>query len=317
MQTQRYRIRNWSDYNKALIQRGSLTIWVEESSLKKWLSVSCTGSAGRPPTYSDEAILMMLVLRERFGLSLRSLQGFVISLFTIMGIVLPVPSYTQISRRATSLHKRLRRLSDGRPRHLIFDSTGLKVHGEGEWKVKVHGKGKRRVWKKFHVGVDAETQDIVMCELTGRDEGDAVTAGKMLDRHRGRLKSVRGDGAYDAGSFRNKVHQKGGQTIVPPPRNAVYKQAYEGWERGRDAALAEIEGLGGGEIGRKLWKKLTRYHLRSLVETTMFRLKKMLGPSLRARSSGAQRTEVYCKCLVINKMNKLGLPCGEWVNNAA
>jgi hypothetical protein len=98
-----------------------------------------------------------------------------------MNVDLPVPRYTQISRRAQSLHKQIRRyLKKGKKCHIIFDSTGLKVYGEGEWKVKIHGKSKRRTWRKFHIGIDAETQDILCCELTENDKGDAATAEKML-----------------------------------------------------------------------------------------------------------------------------------------
>jgi len=316
MQTEpTYRIRNWPEYNRALIQRGSITVWIEENAVKNWFSSYHTCQAGRPATYSDDAILMMLTLREVYKRSLRSLQGFVKSLFAAIGLDLPVPSYSQISRRAKSLHKRIKRLTQGKKaRHIIFDSTGLKVHGEGEWKVKVHGKGKRRTWRKFHIGIDAETQDIVCCELTGNEKGDAEVAERMLQDLPCRIKSARGDGAYDANRFRKKVRDKGGICIVPPPRDATYKGTVEiGWEKERDAAIAAIHGFGGNEIGRRLWKICSGYHERSLVETAMFRVKKMFGDKLKARSIGAQRTESICKCLIINKMNKLGMPKFEWI----
>lgn len=135
--------------------------------------------AGRPETYSEDAILMLLILREVFKLTLRSLQGFAKSIFKIMSLDISVPSYTQISRRAKTLHRRIRRLIEGRKNcHIIFDSTGLKVYGEGEWKVKVHGKSKRRTWRKFHVGIDAETQNVLCCELTENNKGDAEVAEK-------------------------------------------------------------------------------------------------------------------------------------------
>jgi hypothetical protein len=319
MQTEMtYKIRNWPEYNRALIQRGSINIWMEENSLKKWYFSSHTCVAGRPQTYSDDAILMLLMLREVFKLALRSLHGFIKSLFDLMGLSLSVPSYTQISRRAQTLHKRIKRLlSNKKNCHIIFDSTGLKVYGEGEWKVKVHGKSKRRTWRKFHIGIDAETQDILCCELTGNDKGDAEVAEKMLDDIAEPIRSARGDGAYDGQRFRKKVHEKSGSCIVPPPRGATYKGAPEGWERERDACLAAIEGFGGGEDGRKLWKKCAEYHQRSLVETAMFRVKRMFGERLKARSMGAQESEAICKCLVINKMNKSGMPRGEWILNAA
>lgn len=313
-----YRIRNWPEYNRALIQRGSITIWIDEKAVKNWFSSYHTCLAGRPATYSDEAILMMLVFREVYKCSLRGLQGFMQSLFQAMNLHLPVPSYSQISRRAKSLHKRINRLTQGKKAcHIIFDSTGLKVHGEGEWKVKIHGKGKRRTWRKFHIGIDSETQDIICCELTGNNKGDAEIAEQMLGKLPCKVKSARGDGAYDASRFRKKVHEKGGICIVPPPRDAAYKGAVKGWEKERDDAIAAICGFGGDDAGRRLWKMCSGYHERSLVETTMFRVKRMLGSSLKARTLGSQKTESICKCLVINKMNKLGMPKFEWVFEAA
>lgn len=320
MQTEpTYRIRNWSDYNRALIQRGSITVWFDEKAIKNWFSSHHTCRAGRPATYSDEAILMLLIFREVYGRSLRSLQGFVQSLFDMMSLSLPVPSYSQISRRAQSLHKKINRLTkDKKARHIIFDSTGLKVYGEGEWKVKVHGKSKRRTWRKFHIGIDAETQEILCCELTHNNKGDAEMAEQMLEKLPCKIKSARGDGAYDASRFRKKVHDKGGACIVPPPRDAAYKGVAEtGWEKERDHAISSINGFGGEDGGRRLWKMCSGYHERSLVETAMFRVKRMLGGRLKARSIGPQKTEAICKCMVINRMNKLGMPRFEWVFEAA
>lgn len=314
-----YRIRNWPDYNRALIQRGSITIWVEENAVKNWFSSIHTCQAGRPEIYSNAAILMMLLLREVYKLSLRSLQGFVQSIFFMMGLDLPVPSYSQISRRAKSLHKQINRLVQGKKaRHVIFDSTGLKVYGEGEWKMKIHGKTKRRTWRKFHIGIDAETQDILCCELTENNEGDAEVAERMLEDLPCKVKSARGDGAYDASRFRKKVHDKGGTCIVPPPRDAAYKGMIgDDWEQERDVAIAAIHGFGGDDMGRKLWKICCGYHERSLAETAMLRVKKMFGDKLKARDLGAQKTEAICKSLIINKMNKLGMPRFEWMFEAA
>lgn len=313
MQEQKYRILNWSDYNKSLIERGSLTVWIDENCLEKWYSQDSTGKAGRPCSFSDDAILMLLVIRERFNLTLRSLQGFVQSLFLLMGVNLVVPCYTQISRRAKTLYKKIHRLCKGSPRHLIFDSTGLKVYGEGEWKVRTHGKSKRRTWRKLHIGIDAETQDIVVCELTGNDTGEAAPAVRMLDKIPGKLETVRGDGAYDPNEVRSKIFEKGARAIIPPPRHASIKGATEGWVKDRDEDIAKILSYGDREEGRKPWKVLTGYHKRSLVETAMLRIKGMFGEQLKNRDLETQRTEVFCKCLVINKMNELGMPKGEWI----
>lgn len=313
MQKLRYHIRNWSEYNRALIKRGSLSIWMDPNAIKCWFSSTHTCESGRPETYSDQAILLMLTLREIYQLPLRALEGFVQSIFDLMSLDLPVPSYSQVSRRAQILHKKIPRLLKTGARHLIFDSTGLKVYGEGEWKVRIHGKTKRRTWRKFHIGVNADTQDIIVYEMTGNNEGDGEVAETMVDLVNGQIDIVYGDGAYDGRGFREKIHDRGGKTIVPPPRNATYKGAEDGWERERDIGLAEIEGLGGGEEGRRLWKKLSGYHVRSLVETCFSRIKRRFGGHLKARGKGGQRSECICKSLIINKMNELGLPKGSWV----
>lgn len=317
MQALKYRINNWAEYNKALVVRGDISFWMNEDAIAKWRSISSTGEAGRPVTYSDDAILMLLIVREVFKLPLRALEGFVRSLFRQMHIDLPVPCYSQISRRAKTLHKRVNRLMRKEVKHIIFDSTGLKVYGEGEWKVRVHGKSKRRIWRKLHIGIDAETQEIVVCQLTDTGGGDAKTGEEMLDRVGNKLKTVLGDGSYDAGRLRAKAHKRGAKVVVPPPSNAAYKGAQEGWQRERDATLAEIEGLGGREDGLRIWKVLTGYHRRSLAETAMYRIKQLMGSTLKARCMERQRTEAYCKCVIINKMNNLGMPRGEWILQAA
>lgn len=319
MQEKIYRIRNWPEYNRALIQRGSISIWIEEKAVKNWFNYTHTCEAGRPATYSDDVILMMLVLREVYKLSLRSLQGFVSSLFAAMSLDIPVPSYSQISRRANKLHKRVERLMRGtKARNIIFDSTGLKVYGEGEWKVKVHGKGKRRTWRKFHIGIDADTQDILCVELTGNEKGDAAVAEHMLTNLPCEMKSAWGDGAYDAHRFRQIVQKKGGVCIVPPPKDAIYKgQKDSGWEYERDGAIAAIQGFGGDEVGRRLWKICSGYYKRSRVETAMFRIKKLLGGGLKSRIIGTQKTEGYCKSIVINRMNTRGMPKFDWVYGTA
>ena len=205
----RYKINNWAEYNRSLVQRGSLSIWVEEGAIDGWLAKGKPKKQGRPQTYSDEAILMLLVLREVYRLPLRGLQGMAASLFLLMGLSLPVPCYSQICRRAQKLGKVLKRLKRKGYVDVVFDSTGLKVYGEGEWKVRAHGIGKRRTWKKLHVGIDPATQEILVCELTDRDGGDAATGTNMLEEVEGKLRKVYGDGAYDGSNFREAVQKRG------------------------------------------------------------------------------------------------------------
>lgn len=308
----RYRIDNWAEYNRSLIKRGSLTMWVENGAIDGWLVSHRAKKRGRAEKYSDDAILMMLILREVYSLPLRALRGLVLSIFALMRLDLPVPCYTRVCRRAQRLGRVFKRRCKRGVVDVVFDSTGLKVYGEGEWKVRTHGAGKRRTWKKFHVGIDSCTQEILVSELTTIKGGDAATAQNMLARIGSPLGQVLGDGAYDSQDLWHAVERMGGDLLVPPPKNAAYKGAVNGWERKRDSALAEIQGLGGDQEARGLWKKLKGYHRRSLVETTMYRLKQLLGRQLRSRCEANQSIESQCKCLILNKMTKLGLPRGWW-----
>ena len=311
----RYCITNWSQYNTALIQRGNINLWFSQDALKKWLHKGKRVN-GRPRRYSDDAILMALMVREVMHLPLRTLQGFLKSMMAKVGLNLPVPSYTQICRRAKALKKVLHRLckmSRRLPHDIVFDSTGLKVYGEGEWKVRQHGISKRRTWRKFHIGIDPRSQEIVTMELTDNGKADAAVAEGMLKCMPRSVRRVTGDKAYDRFRFRRRVHERGATNGTPPSRNArVHYETNDPAVMERNAAIMEIAGLGGDDLARKLWKKLTGYHKRSLVETAMYRIKQLFGGRLRSRYMEQQYVESYVKCLVLNKMTRLGLPRGCW-----
>jgi ribosomal protein S8E len=314
----KYRIRNWKQYNKALIQRGSITLWFSQDAIDKWHATTTTGKKGHPQIYSDDAILCALLIRTIYQLPLRAVQGLLISLAALMKLPIKIPSYTQICRRAKDLNQVMKKLSARRPSQIVFDSTGLKVYGEGEWKVRKHGASKRRTWRKFHIGMDPKSGEVVICELTenGVGSGDAEIGKRLVKKLPRSVKSIYGDGAYDDIGFRRAVEDAGAQPIVPPPRNARLSKGTDPAITQRNDAVKQIRGLGGDEEARALWKKLIGYHTRSLGETMMYRIKQLTGSSLRSRSFDRQRTEAYVKCLVINKMTKLGMPSGKWIDAA-
>jgi hypothetical protein len=307
----KYKITNWADYNKSLINRGSITFWFSEDVIAKWRSSKQTGKKGHPEIYSDDAILCALVIREVFRLPLRALQGFLFSLIMMLRLDLHVPSYSQISRRSACLNKKLNKFFKKGAAHIVFDSSGLKVYGEGEWKRRQYGKSKRRTWRKIHIGINPENGEILLCEMTKNSTSDAKAASDLLDKVKGKLKRITGDGAFDRWSFREKVARIGAKAVIPPKRNAVYRGDADGWRRERDLDIAVIKVLGGDDDARKLWKKLVGYHERSLVETTFSRIKRILGSNLKARKFENQRTECQVKCLIMNKMIKLGMPISE------
>jgi hypothetical protein len=152
-----YRIRNWNDYNKALTRRGSLTLWVDQSLIDSWVNAAKTGRPGSSLKYADSAIFTLLAVGQLFHLPLRQTQGFASSVFHLLNISPPVPDYSTLSRRSCKLKVKLASKPASKIKHLLVDSSGLKVFGEGEWKVRTHGKGKRRTWRKLRISMDGES----------------------------------------------------------------------------------------------------------------------------------------------------------------
>ena len=103
---------------------------------------------------------------------------------------------------------------------LVFDSSGLKVYGEGEWKVRQHGADKRRTWRKLHIALDPDSQEVVLAELTPASTADAEVGEHLLKKAGKRVKKVWGDGAYECHRFRKAAHDRGADVVVPPPRSA-------------------------------------------------------------------------------------------------
>lgn len=311
----KYHIKNWSQYNRSLIQRGSINFWFSEEAISKWSNTHHTCEKGRPQEYSDDAILCALLIRTVYHLPLRALEGLLISLASLLNLPIKIPSYTQICRRAKALKKALKKLSNRCPSDIVFDSTGFKVYGEGEWKVRQHGASKRRTWRKLHLGMDPNSKEIIVAELTSNStgSGDGEIGKKLMTKTPRSAKRIFGDGAYDGIEFRKTVENAGAEAIIPPPRDAViHNDTTEPAIIKRNCAVCEIKGLGGDDQARKIWKILKGYHKRSLAETTMYRIKQLTGENLRSRERERQCVEGFIKCLVINKMTSLGMPQGVW-----
>ena len=122
----RYRVRNWSTYNDSLKKRGSLTLCIDEETIKNWYAIP-TGKAVQQFHYSDAAIQLALSLRAIYRLPLRATQGFLQSVFKMMNLELDVPDCTTICRRAAKQKVTLDYELPAEPMHLALDSTGLKI----------------------------------------------------------------------------------------------------------------------------------------------------------------------------------------------
>jgi hypothetical protein len=305
----KYRIRNWREYNQSLVNRGSITFWFDEEAIKKWHSTEKTGKPGRPEIYSDFAVRCGLAIKAVFRVALRALQGLINSLIKILGLLIKCPNYSLFSRRAEDLQIPMRCfLKPGEHLNIVFDSTGLKVYGEGEWKVRKHGYSKRRTWRKVHIGMCVDTGQVVVSAITSNDvNDDEAMLAMMAALDDVKIGNVFGDGAYDTTDCRQFIHDIGGRQIIPPKRTAKQQRKNPlPAIKERDNAIQRIKEL--GEEGRAKWKEEIGYHQRSLVETHMFRHKTILGDRLTARKRTTQTTEVAIKCDVLNRMTGLGMP---------
>jgi transposase len=296
----RYRIRNWPQYNKALVARGSLTLWIDQRTIDTWLSTDCPGTRGRPRTYADVAILCSLILREVYHLPLRATQGLASSVMRLLKISLPVPHYSTLSRRARFLELSLAS-QNKKIKHLVIDATGLKLYGEGEWRVEVHGWARQRTWRKLHISVDADSQQVVAALITNKDVVDPRVLPRLLKHVDHPIERVLADGAYDSRECYRAIYRRGARAVIPPRKGAVLWT--DEYLCDRTANLREQH-----RLGDEGWKRKVKYHRRSLVETAFFRLKTLFSDKLRAREVERQRTEVTIRCMALNRMTELGMP---------
>src|SRR3954451_11522800 len=202
-----YRLRNWSAYNAALIARGSLTLWVDEDAVTAWRYTGPT-QRGAQYVYADAAIKCVLTLRAVYHLALRATEGLARSVFALLEAALPVPSYSSLSRRAAEMDVALGALPRATPLHLVIDSSGFKVYGEGEWKVRQHGWSKRRTWRKLHLGVDEATGQILAVMVTDNSVADAAVLPGLLAQVAAPVAQVSGDKAYDTRASYEAVRQR-------------------------------------------------------------------------------------------------------------
>jgi hypothetical protein len=303
-----YRIRNWKEYNDSLVRRGSLTLWVDQDTLRAWRHQG-PNQRGAQFQFSDLAIECLLTLRAVYRLTLRSTEGFAHSLLGLMGVDLPVPDYTTLCRRAATVRVTLPKRAEG-PLHLVLDSTGLKVYGEGEWKVRQHGYSKRRTWLKLHLAVDPHSHEIQAAMVTDPGVTDAEAVPDLLQQVENPIDSAAGDGAYDRQKVYDALEGRSARAVVPPRRDAKVKRHgnTSGPRLARDENLRRIR-----RIGRAAWKRESGYHERSLAETAMFRMKTVFGDGVASRSPGQQATEAGIRCRALNIMTHQGMPQSERV----
>ena len=294
---------NWSEYDAALRGRGSLTVWFTEAAIEAW-QVLPRLTRGGQPFYSGLAITTALTLRAVFRLALRQTEGLIASVMQLLGLELAVPDHTTLSHRAERLA--LPALPSGcGPLHLLVDSTGLKLCGSGEWLTEKHRTRTRRSWHKLHIGVDADTGQIMAATLTSKDVDDGAQVGPLLDQIDRRIASVTADGAYDQDGVYSDVlaRHPDAAVIVPPRSTAVLSNAAETMPTQRDRHLQVI-----AERGRMGWQRASGYNWRALVEANIGRFKRVIGDALRSKTDRRRVSEIAVAIRVMNRMLELGRP---------
>lgn len=302
----KYKVRNWREYNEMLVQRGAVTVWISEDGMEGWVFKG-PQQQGHPLVFGDAAIQCFLTIRSVFHLPLRQTEGFLRSTFQRMQINLPVPDYSTVSKRMAGLLVDLpvRGTVPGESIHIVIDSTGLKVYGEGEWKVKIHGKSKRRAWRKLHLAVNPETGEVEAEELTEAYADDAKQVKGLLAQIDQEIDLAACDGAYDEHKIHALLQERGAQGLIPTSKDARIKKRGNatGPPLPRDEILRAIRALGCSG-----WKKQSGYHMRSHAENAMYRQKTIFGSSLRSRCFKNQKTEARIRCRAMNIMTHLGMP---------
>jgi IS5 family transposase len=300
-----YRLRNWKQYNSSLVNRGSLTIWFSDDMIADWINQEKTGKPGRSNDYSDTAILCMATLAEVYHLRLRQTEGLMWSVMKMMGLDLAVPDYSTLCRRRRKLEVRLPRQRRGEPLHVVVDSTGIKVFGEGEWKVRQHGYTRRRTWRKLHLGVDEASNEIVATVFATNNYTDGQVLPELLEQIDEEIEQVTADKAYDKRNCYEAIGARKARAAIPPQKGArIWQHANTRAERHiRDENLRKIR-----KKGKKEWKKEVGYNRRSLAETAMFRMKVIFGDRVSARGFEGQAAQMLIRCAALNRMTHLGMP---------
>ncbi|MCW4446364.1 IS5 family transposase [Vibrio splendidus] len=293
------KITNWAEYNKALGKRGSVTFWIDDSAIDAWKCKTHHGKRGRGFQYSDTAIETALMIKGIFSLPLRALQGFIDSIFELLNVPLTSPDYTCISKRSKTVQVKYRNKSRGAIRHIAIDSTGLKVFGEREWKVKKHGVEKRRTWRKLHLDVDVDTHEAIGAEVSLVSVDDSEVLPTLLNPLRRKILTVSANGAYDTKICYKTLKNKGCTPPIPPRKNAAL------WKDGHPRNEI-VEVLKNGTIAE--WKSESGYHYGSISETAMSRYKGLTNGKLSLRCYNAQMGEIMANVKAINKVIGLDMP---------
>lgn len=304
---QKYKVTNWSEYNKALRRRGDITVWLSDEAISQWFKTDRVyDGTGAPKLYTDFAIITCHEIRLVYKLPLRQSQGLIDSIFQLMGIPLSCPDSSVLSRRLASLNIKVPRYKksekpDNNIHAIAIDSTGLKRFGRGEWHREKYELSSKASWRKLHLAINQDHY-IEACVLTDRFSHDDQQVKALLGQIDDSIDHFSGDGAYDETPVYDAVieHSPNADVVIPPRSTAVdsHKSAPQ-----QNQNIAEIE-----ELGRMQWQKEREYGRRNYSELGVQRYQKTFGDTMHAREFSRQEQEAMIASGALNKMTSLGMP---------
>lgn len=288
MKKSKYIITNWSDYNKSLKNRGRFNFWFTEDIKNAWYETV------EESYYSDIAIEFCLTIMAIYHLKLRSVEGFLESIFELSKIDLEVPDYSTICRRRQKLNCDLGKLELKDNIHVAVDSTGIKIYGECEWKVKMHDFSKRRTWRKLHIGVNESTGEILSSKVTNSSIVDSAMFEEVLSDIKSVIRCVSADKGYDKRKCYDVLIEKKIKPIIDIVDNAVY---WSSSYHPRNENLYFIN-----TYDKETWKQSSDYHRRSISENVFFRYKTIFGETIKSQIFQSQSNDITIRCKMLNKM---------------
>jgi transposase len=314
------RICNWKDYNRALVKRGELILNFNNHFLAK-LYYSGDKKRGGLKKYSAQMYEYLLTIKVMLRLPWRATVGFAKKLLSkIFGCQVSVPNYAHANREAKKLTLKIKDFTENTTEgmELAFDSTGVNVYTTSGYHQRRYGKEslcrKKDQWKKIHLGLDLDKQQIVSMVFTESNVNDSEAVDKLSKQIKKKVKSVRADGAYDTERFHKIIHDWGAKALIPP---AITSKAQDELKRKRvkkkyleqrDNIIKTIRRSKDFKTGLKRWKIKNGYHRRSLIESCMLRIKRIFGFNLQHKAENGRINEIITKVNLLNRMAMLGRP---------
>jgi transposase len=313
------KVRNWKEYNRALVKRGEIIFTFDENYLDS-LYYSGQQKRGGKKEYTEKMYEYLLTIKIMFRLPWRATVGFAYGLLTkaFPKHKIDIADYAHASREAGKLNLQIQSsapISSGM--ELAFDSTGVNVYTTSGWHQRKHGKDslhrKRDQWKKIHIAMDLNSMQIVSVAYTDSNVNDCEVVKEMCNEIKGVVRSVRADGAYDTEEFYRIISGWGARAMIPAARTSKAQDELKKKAKikkahltQRDNMIREIRRYDNFDDGLKEWKVSSGYHRRSLIESCMFRLKRVFGFYLHQKTEAGRRNEIITKVNLLNLMASIG-----------